>query len=298
MRTRRILRMSLDTKRNLQGYFFISPLIVGFVLLFLYPFFQSITFSLSRLELTPTGFTLKYVGLENYRHALLVNADFVRATVETMKSVFRDVPLVLAFSFFAAVLLNQKFKERTAARIIFFLPVIMGAGVVMDLEGRNFIAEVMEGDPYEGMLASRIVPFLIQMRIPENLTNYVVNAVEFVPVIVRASGVQIIIFLAGLQSVPSSLYEAARVEGSTEWESFWVITLPMMSPLVLANIVYTIIDSFTANNNQIVRMIRAVRVTGAGYGISAAMSWIYFVLIAVLLGIVIGVISKRVFYME
>lgn len=298
MRTRRILRMSLDTKRNLQGYFFISPLIVGFVLLFLYPFFQSITFSLSRLELTPTGFTLKYVGLENYRHALLVNADFVRATVETMKSVFRDVPLVLAFSFFAAVLLNQKFKGRTAARIIFFLPVIMGAGVVMDLEGRNFIAEVMEGDPYEGMLASRIVPFLIQMRIPENLTNYVVNAVEFVPVIVRASGVQIIIFLAGLQSVPSSLYEAARVEGSTEWESFWVITLPMMSPLVLANIVYTIIDSFTANNNQIVRMIRAVRVTGAGYGISAAMSWIYFVLIAVLLGIVIGVISKRVFYME
>lgn len=298
MRTRRILRMSLDTKRNLQGYFFISPLIVGFVLLFLYPFFQSITFSLSRLELTPTGFTLKYVGLENYRHALLVNADFVRATVETMKSVFRDVPLVLAFSFFAAVLLNQKFKGRTAARIIFFLPVIMGAGVVMDLESRNFIAEVMEGDPYEGMLASRIVPFLIQMRIPENLTNYVVNAVEFVPVIVRASGVQIIIFLAGLQSVPSSLYEAARVEGSTEWESFWVITLPMMSPLVLANIVYTIIDSFTANNNQIVRMIRAVRVTGAGYGISAAMSWIYFVLIAVLLGIVIGVISKRVFYME
>lgn len=290
--------MSLDTKRNLQGYFFISPLIVGFVLLFLYPFFQSITFSLSRLELTPTGFTLKYVGLENYRHALLVNADFVRATVETMKSVFRDVPLVLAFSFFAAVLLNQKFKGRTAARIIFFLPVIMGAGVVMDLESRNFIAEVMEGDPYEGMLASRIVPFLIQMRIPENLTNYVVNAVEFVPVIVRASGVQIIIFLAGLQSVPSSLYEAARVEGSTEWESFWVITLPMMSPLVLANIVYTIIDSFTANNNQIVRMIRAVRVTGAGYGISAAMSWIYFVLIAVLLGIVIGVISKRVFYME
>lgn len=290
--------MSLDTKRNLQGYFFISPLIVGFVLLFLYPFFQSIAFSLSRLELTPTGFTLKYVGLENYRHALLVNADFVRATVETMKSVFRDVPLVLAFSFFAAVLLNQKFKGRTAARIIFFLPVIMGAGVVMDLESRNFIAEVMEGDPYEGMLASRIVPFLIQMRIPENLTNYVVNAVEFVPVIVRASGVQIIIFLAGLQSVPSSLYEAARVEGSTEWESFWVITLPMMSPLVLANIVYTIIDSFTANNNQIVRMIRAVRVTGAGYGISAAMSWIYFVLIAVLLGIVIGVISKRVFYME
>lgn len=298
MKTRSILHLNLDAKRNIQGYFFISPLIVGFVLLFLYPFIQSIMFSLSRLELTTTGFTLNYVGLENYRHALFVNADFVRATVETMKGVLRDVPLVLAFSFFAAILLNQKFKGRTAARIIFFLPVIMGAGVVMDLESRNFIAEVMEGDPYEGMLASRIVPFLIQMRIPENLTNYVVNAVEFVPVIIRASGVQILIFLAGLQSVPRSLYEAAHVEGSTEWENFWVITLPLMSPLILTNIVYTIIDSFTANNNQIVHMIRAVRVTGAGYGISAAMSWIYFALIAVLLCTVIGVVSKRVFYME
>ena len=230
MRTKRILRLSLDTKRNIQGHIFIAPLVVGFVLFFLYPFIQSVMFSLSKLELTATGFKLNYIGLENYRHALFVNADFVRTTVETVKGVLRDVPLILAFSFFAAVLLNQNFKGQAIVRMVFFLPVIMGAGVVLSLESRDFISGMMEGDPYAGMLASRIVPFMTQMRIPEDLTNYVINAIEVVPLIIRASGVQILIFLAGLQSVPRSLYEAAHVEGATPWEDFWVITFPIVSP--------------------------------------------------------------------
>jgi ABC-type sugar transport system permease subunit len=298
VRTKRILRLSLDTKRNIQGHIFIAPLVVGFVLFFLYPFIQSVMFSLSKLELTATGFKLNYIGLENYRHALFVNADFVRTTVETVKGVLRDVPLILAFSFFAAVLLNQNFKGQAIVRMVFFLPVIMGAGVVLSLESRDFISGMMEGDPYAGMLASRIVPFMTQMRIPEDLTNYVINAIEVVPLIIRASGVQILIFLAGLQSVPRSLYEAAHVEGATPWEDFWVITFPIVSPLILTNVVYTVIDSFTAYNNGIISMIRAARVGGAGYGVSAAMSWIYFALIAVLLVTVVGIISKKVFYME
>jgi ABC-type sugar transport system permease subunit len=132
--------------------------------------------------------------------------------------------------------------------------------------------------------------------IPEGMMEYVVGAAESLPTVIRASGVQILIFLAGLQSIPRDVYEAASVEGATAWERFWLITFPMLTPLILTNVVYTVIDSFTVMNNELVLLIRTTMLEGAGYGVGMAMAMIYFTAIAIVLALVFAILSKRVFY--
>ncbi|MFW6256593.1 MAG: carbohydrate ABC transporter permease [Bacillota bacterium] len=198
------------------------------------------------------------------------------------------------------MVLNQKFRGRAVSRAIFFLPVIMAAGIIFRLEQHDYITEVMQQAQQGGYAFSgqALREFLIQVRLPESVLNYILEAVERIPEIVRSSGIQILIFLAGLQSIPGSMYEAARVEGATPWESFWMITLPMLSPLIMTNIVYTIVDSFTAGGNDLVEMIRSTSIGGAGYGIGMTMSIIYFMTIMVILVITMKIISGWVFYNE
>lgn len=293
-------RLSLEQQKSLLGYIFILPFIIGFLLFVLYPFAQSIIFSLSELKITQQGFELTLVGLENYRYALTVHPTFVRVFFETVFRMLMDVPLILVFSFFAALLLNQQFRGRTVARVIFFLPVIMGAGIILAMEQTDYMMLLHAGPSTDAAAVSgdALRNLLFQMNLPERMLEYVVNAVERIPEIIRASGIQILIFLAGLQSISPALFEAADVEGATAWERFWMITFPMMTPLILTNVVYSIIDSFTAAHNELVKLIRGTAFGGAGYGVSSAMSWLYFLAILVMLGIAIRIISKNVFYHE
>lgn len=300
MKDRSRKSLSLTQQRSLLGIVFTLPFTLGFLLFFLYPFFQSIVFSISELRITPQGFDLAYVGFRNYLHALTVHPTFVRVFFETLLRMLADVPLILVFSFFAALLLNQEFKGRWLARVIFFLPVIMGAGIILTMEQTDYMM-VLQSAPVADPTAisgEALRDFLFQMRLPEQVLNYVVAAVEQIPVIIRSSGIQILIFLAGLQSISPALFEAADVEGATKWESFWMITFPMMGPLILTNVVYSIIDSFTAAHNQLVVLIRTTAFGGAGYGVSLAMSWIYFVAILLVLAIAVRAISKNIFYHE
>lgn len=283
------------------GILFTLPFTLGFIFFFLYPFLQSVKFSLSSLTIVPDGYELEPVGWSNYRYALVVHVDYVRVFVETLWRTVCDVPLILIFSFFASTLLNQSFRGRALARMIFFLPVILGAGMVLRLEQSDyFMTALKEAQEATGGLLSGafLRQFLQEIRIPLRVYNFIVDAVDRIPEIIRASGVQILIFLAGLQSVPRSLYEAANVEGASAWENFWMITLPMLSPLILTNAVYTVIDSFTAAHNELVVLIRETAFRGDGFGLSSAMGVMYFLAIAVVLGIFTAFISKYVFYNE
>lgn len=294
-------KLSLTTKKSLTGYLFILPFIIGFILFFLYPFIQSIVFSVSELKIVPDGYTLEFVKLKNYSNALFVNAKFNRTLIETILRMLADVPLIIFFSLFAAMLLNQEFKGRLAVRTIFFLPVIMGAGVILAMERVDYMTQILQtGQDLQGgfLSGAYLRSFLMQLKIPEGGLEYIISVVGRIPEIIRASGIQILIFLAGLQSIPPSLFEASRVEGATQWENFWFITLPLISPLILTNIVYTIIDSFTAASNDLVGLIKETAFGGAGYGVSTAMANIYFFAIAIILAISIGIISKWVFYHE
>jgi ABC-type sugar transport system permease subunit len=141
-----------------------------------------------------------------------------------------------------------------------------------------------------------LVPFMQSLRLPKFFIDYILYAIAEVVGVIRASGIQILIFLAGLQSVPASLYEAADVEGATGWERFWMITFPLVSPLILTSMVYTVIDSFTGSTNTVLTLVRTTILTGAGFGASAAMAWVYFATIGALLAVMMAIVSKRVFY--
>ena len=197
------------------------------------------------------------------------------------------------------MLLNSKFRGGSG-QICFFLPVILGSGVVLSLEQTDYAHYVRTvGNALSGIMSGpALTNFLMQMKIPPQMMLYVIDVVERVPEVIRASGIQILIFLAGLQSISSSLYEAAKVEGASGWQSFWMITLPVMSPIIFANVIYTIIDSFLAANNELVVYIRSTAFGGAGFGVGTAMGVMYFFAVAVVLAIVVAVMSRWVFYQE
>lgn len=295
---------SLQEKHDLKGYAFVLPFVIGFIMFYLYPFIQSIRFSFSELSITSGGYEMSFVGWGNYYKAIFVNADFIRVFTNTMVATIRNVPAVLIFSLFVAIILNQKFRGRLFARVVFFLPVILTAGVIKLLEQKDFLTQTMVGQQQAaaesgiGFMGAFMRDFLMTVKFPEEILIYVVTAVDIIPQIINASAIPILIFLAGLQSVPSSLYESAQIEGATKWEILWKITIPLVSPLILTNVVFIFIDSFTATDNPLLMLLQETAWGGMGYGVSIAMSWLYFLAIFLVLAGIIGTFSRTVFYQE
>lgn len=294
-------RLTLRQRDNIVGYLFIAPFIIGFILFILSPVVQSIILSINDVSITQTGFDTTFIGFENYYFALRVHADYLRTLVEGTGSMLLNVFWIIVFSFFAALLLNQKFRGRLAFRIIFFLPVVMAAGVILELEVQDYMMGVIGGEveeTYSFVNFDTLSAMLMQLQVPEVFMEKIALAVDSIPSIINASGIQILIFLAGLQSISPTLYEASQVEGATAWENFWLITLPMISPLILTNIVYSVIDFFVSPSNELIQLIRNTTFQGAGFGVSSAMSWLYFLAIMIVLGVVFLVFNRLVFYQE
>lgn len=297
------LRMNLERQKALYGVLFTMPFVVGFVLFFVNPFIKSMLISLSDIRFTQTGYELNYVGLKHYEFMLFVDTQYIRKIVDAFLQTLRDVPMVISFSLFSAIILNQKFRGRTLARVIFFLPVILSAGIVLRMERSDFVTQVLMDPDLVGaggpavFSDAAVRAFFEQLSLPSSFISFLMAAVDNVATIIRASGIQILVFLAGLQSIPASLYEAADAEGATGWERFWVVTFPMMTPLILVNVIFTIIDSFTAGNSEIMNTIYdAVALSSMGYSLSSAMAWFYFAFVAIVLAIVIKLVSKGVLY--
>lgn len=299
-------KLTLRGKEAVAGYLFAIPFLIGFFGLFLPMLLKSISFSFSNMTVEKSGYVLTKAGsggLEHYIRALTIDPKFNLELLNAVKDMAVNVPLIIIFSFFAANLLNQKFKGRGIARSIFFLPVILTSGVVLGLESSDLLQTTLGP---EGMLSAddantvfNVAGFLLNYtNLPSGIVMYLSKAVLGIYDIVIASGVQILIFLAGLQGISPSLYEASNMEGATAWENFWKITFPMISPLILVNAVYTIIDSFTSADNELMKIIKTTIFTDVKYGYGSAMAWIYFLIIVVIIAVVGGIIGKRVFYMD
>ncbi|WP_042197764.1 carbohydrate ABC transporter permease [Paenibacillus camerounensis] len=294
-------KLSLQHKRSLLGIAFIAPWLLGFIFLFAAPLLRSIQFSFSKLTVDPSGFTLQGVGWANFNNALFVDASFNRVLTESVWDMVLNVPMILFFSLFSATLLNQKFRGRIVARAIFFLPVILASNAISAAEASGLINLVgdatavnelgQSGSQYNVM---SMVMILSEIGLPLSFVDYIVDAILRIYEIITSSGVQILIFLAALQSVPGAMYEVAKIEGATAYESFWKITFPLVSPLILTNVIYTIIDSFSGS--AVTKMIFTTAFTTQNFGLSAAMSWIYTLIISIILVIVGYVLSKRVHY--
>lgn len=292
---------SYDGQKVFWGLLFISPWLLGFIFFFLVPLLTSLRYSLSTVEASAEGLRVTFVGFSNYVEALAVNPNFNRELIESVMDILIDVPLVLIFSLFIAVILNQEFFGRSVSRSIFFLPVILASGVIVGLEAESLVQEINQQNAASGGLSGALGAFeleRIMLRAGVNtfIVTYLTEAVSRIYEIVSLSGVQILIFLAGIQTIAPQVYEAAKMEGATGYEAFWKITLPMVSPLILVNLIYTIIDSFA--RSPVTDLIMSTGFNSFNFGLSSAMAWIYFMSIMIILTLSTYLISKKVFYQE
>ena len=299
---------SLDRRKSRAGWLFTLPFIIGFIVIYIPIIIESIKYSMYTYRLVEGGMLKEFVGFTHYQAALFEKANFLQTLLTGMEELVFDVPAILIFSLFIAVILNQKMAGRAIFRVIFFLPVVVSTGIMesiivnsqgmadagMDLgTGDDVAAEGASGQALEMMLTG----VFENLGFGSGLVTYIVGAVANIANIVNRSGVQILIFLAALQSISPAIYESCQIDGATGWETFWKITFPMVSPMILVNGIYTIIDNFTTESNSVMNVINETFVSpGAGKHVSAAMGWMYFLLILVIVGIVAAVFSAYVFY--
>lgn len=221
-------KSSLLRRREYYGYFFILPLIIGVLFIFIPNLYHTLQYSVSSLELGKKGYDAAFEGFSQYKAAFTKDANFVPYLVTELKSFLTDVPVITIFSMFIAVLLNGKFHGRTAARLIFFIPVILSTGIISSIESStDLLANVEAGmASSDTSLVSGLSNMLLQMNLPKFIIDIIGSAISGIYSVVQRSGMQIFILLTGLQQIPNSLYEAAQVEGCNGWESFWKITFP------------------------------------------------------------------------
>lgn len=291
------------TKRSITGYIFILPWLAGFVIFYLRSLIMTANFSLSEISVAVGGgYDSKFIGLQNYLYAFRAHGSFKQVLTTSVGNMLVDVPLITFFSLLMAMLLNKKFKGRTLVRAIFFLPVIMNSAAItaaIDMS-RQMLAGGLSASSAEmasaasGVNMMYYVEMFSSLGLPAGILDYIVAAVERINDIISASGVQIIIFIAALQSIPGSMYEVAKIEGATAYETFWKVTFPMVMPHIITNVVYTVVDNFA--NSDIVEMAYDTAFTEVNYGLSSAMSLVSTAIVCVILVIVCGFIQKRTFY--
>ncbi len=300
---------SLDKRKARGGWLFVLPFVIGFVLIYLPIVIDSIRYSFYTIKyLAGGGFELIPAGWSNYNEALFVNPDYVETLLQGLLDMVFDIPMILIFSLFMAVLLNQKMVGRAAFRAIFFIPVILSTGLMESIEASNVLSDYMgessgiddgsgqESTASEIVSAMDVAAMFQGMAVGQGLVEYVTTAINNIYDIVNRSGVQMLIFLAGLQSISPAIYESVQIDGATAWETFWKITFPMISPMILVNAVYTVIDSFTTDSNVVMKFIANEYQQVNGNVISSAMSWMYFLIVIAIIAVVALVFSAFVFY--
>lgn len=290
-------RMTLATRQGLSGVLFISPWLIGVTVFFLLPFVNTITYMFGRVSVSSGGVQYDFIGLENIKEVFFRDPDNGRMILENLGTSIGSVLLVLVFSLFAALLLNQKFHGRALVRALFALPIIVSSGILLMVFKEDLFAQSMMSEPGTIFQSSALEQVLTDMGLSYKLVTFVTDFVDNIMDIIWKSGVQILLFLAGLQSVPRTLYEVSSVEGATAWQTFWKITFPLLAPYIVLNGVYSIIDSFTFYDNPVMQKVDEL-FTGMSYGTASVLSIAYFLLIFLLTAVVLLIASRRAFYQE
>lgn len=288
-------RLSLKQRQAAAGYVFIFTLILGVLFVFIPSLAKTVQFSLNEITITGEGYMLSYKGIEYYAAALSEDANFIPLLRSSLTSLIVDMAVILVFSLFIASLLNQKFKGRVVARIIFFIPVILSTGAIVEADTSimGFIENtaVDTGNTADLSEFMQFSELLTSLNFSDTLINIIVSAVSRIYDVVCASGIQIFILLAGLQEIPASLYEAASVEGCSGWESFWKITFPMISPQIAVAVIYTIVDA-CSQSSPLFSYMHEVAFNRNQFGLSTAMSIIYLFCLAIIISIVFFILAK------
>ncbi len=305
---RRRRAASLDKRKAKSGWLFVLPFILGLVLVYFPVIFESFRYSLSSMTFNrDAGYQFELIGFDNYQAALfgtegmIGNVSFLDTLINGTKQLIIDIPAIVIFSLFIAVILNQKIMGRAAFRAIFFVPVICSTGLMGTIAQttqsfNQSMSETIVSGQVESfsISAEKIEQMFKGMAIGTELADMVIGWVNAVASIIERSGVQMLILLAALQSISPAIYESCSIDGATTWETFWKITLPMISPMILVSAIYTVIDSFTSSSNRVMSFIDDVY--SEKMVISAAMAWMYFGVIILIVAVVFVAMKAFVFY--
>lgn len=305
MKQKKKKRLTLMQKRAITGLIFISPWLIGFLAFYVRSIYMTVMFSLNEVsvDVAQGGYVLDFCGLANFKYALTEHGTYKQILTTSVMDMVIDVPLITAFSLLIAIMLNAKFRGRTIVRAIFFLPVILNSEAIvsaMDSASRILASglSAVSSDAMESTTSTVNVDYYMeifkQLAMPDSVLDYIVGAAERLSDIVSSSGVQIVIFIAALQSISPALYEVAKIEGATSYETFWKVTLPMVSPLIVTNVVYTVVDSFVISD--VVDLSYTEIFTNMDYGLGSAMSLLSTVIVCCILALVCWIISKYTFY--
>jgi len=290
---------TLQRKDAIAGLLFILPWLIGAIFFFMKPFITVILYSF--FDVPSSGYLSEstFAGFEMFVRVFTEETTFIRSIFESIAGIFGTAIFVIFFSMFVALILKSKFRGRVLVRAIFFLPVIIATGPVMSIINSESIAQsLMSGDSTSMMFqVTSIEEILVQIGLSQELTNLFSTMVSQIFNLSWKSGIQILLFLAGLQNVPNHLYEAADVEGASGWEKFWRITFPMITPILLLNTVYTVIDGFTDYSNstiqQIVEHTQSLRLSYA-----ASLGTSYFLIVFLIIIVIYLILNRRSFYMQ
>ena len=283
----------IEQLKSRYGWLFISTWLVGVILFFAIPVIQSVIYSFSQMTVNEGGIKTLFVGMKNYKYIIAEHTDYLGWLRKSVTNFLYSLPIIVLLSLVLALLLNNKFKGRLFFRALYFMPVIIASGVVIELISGMTTGGMSDSSVSEsvsgGMFSVQDVMAVLDL--PNQVAEYVQKIISNIFDLIWNSGIQTVLFIAGLQSIPSSLYEASRVEGATKWEEFWFITFPMLSRVTVLVAVFTMVELMTDQSNSVMRQAYTF-MRMQNYGEGSAMLWSYFVVIGAIMAIVIGTYGR------
>lgn len=291
---------SLESQRSRWGWVFLAPWIVGIAVFFVWPMIQTGIYSFSKLVVGADGFEAIPVGFANYLHFFTEDTYFLSNLLTSIWETIPSTLLIITFSTMIALVLRTEFPMRGLARAVFFLPVIIASGPVISiLENQVMMNGATAGaaDVATSYLfqAPDLTLVFADLGVPEQILESITTIINEIFDLMWKSGVQILLMLAALNTIPTSFYEVAMMEGATAWEKFWKITLPTISPTLVVVIIYTLIDGFTDYDNLIIKTINDYY-TNNNYAYSATVGMIYCICVLAVVGLVSWIMSRVAFY--
>lgn len=298
---KKIKGRTLLTPTDKTGLLFVFPFIIGFIWLFMKPLLESLNYTFHRVTMGTDSLVLTPIGFENWKYMATTDAEFIKKLITMTSGMLVEILVIMFISIFLAVLLVDKFPGRLFFRTALFLPMIFGAAPIMsafrtlggdnqmEAQGNAFVT--MSGE-MTGFVNEIISSFGILTPIIEKFTVYAGTLFN----LVWDTSLQIVIFIIGLQAIPSHLYEVAKMEGATKWETFWKITFPLLTPSILLCLVYSVINYFNKSTNPIVVLIDGNMTARLDY--ACTQSWAYAIMIFAVVLVINAFMSRKVINLD
>ncbi len=279
----------IESLKSTYGRLFCLHWEIGLLLFFIVPLFQSFYYAFCDVSFVGGEYRFAYSGLKNINKVLFEDPNFVNNVRDSFLAMPGQLAVIVIISLILALLLNQKFKGRLFFRGLYFLPVIIATGVVIELLFRTTSSDLSSSgvsDSFASNMLS-VEDIMGWLSLPTEIGEFFTELLNDIFNLIWNCGIQIVLFISGMQSIPDSLYEVSKVEGATKWEEFWFITLPMLGRTLILVIIFTIVELVTAKDNVVMsQAYKLMKGAAMNYGPASAMLWIYFAVVGIFMGIV------------